>query len=145
MSMSARGRGCAESDNQNERPGVQLGVSIFENNEMWGARLRPKANPLRAIPRMPTSGHSDCRCSSFIAIPASNLLLWRSQNFLRFLEALEKDRGIGIATRVLAIPLKRANSRVREYLTREGVRITQCDHAIEKLVNYMVMNAASGA
>jgi hypothetical protein len=64
---------------------------------------------------------------------------------LRVLEALEKDRGIGIATRVLAIPLKRANSRVREYLTREGVRITQCDHAIEKLVNYMVMNAASGA
>jgi integrase/recombinase XerD len=65
---------------------------------------------------------------------------------LRFLDALEKDRGnsvvsrnlrltairsfyrmvalrdpvsVGIATRVLAIPLKRANTRVREYLTRE--------------------------
>ena len=65
---------------------------------------------------------------------------------LRFLDALEKDRGntvvsrnlrltairsfyrmvalrdpasVGIATRVLAIPLKRANTKVREYLTRE--------------------------
>jgi integrase/recombinase XerD len=65
---------------------------------------------------------------------------------LRFLDALEKDRGnsvasrnlrltairsfyrmvalrdpvsVGIATRVLAIPLKRASTRVREYLTRE--------------------------
>jgi Phage integrase, N-terminal SAM-like domain len=65
---------------------------------------------------------------------------------LRFLDALEKDRGntvvsrnlrltairsfyrmvalrdpasVGIATRVLAIPLKRANTKVREYVTRE--------------------------
>jgi site-specific recombinase XerD len=65
---------------------------------------------------------------------------------LRFLDALEKDRGntvvsrnlrltairsfyrmvalrdpvsVGVATRVLAIPLKRTNARVREYLTRE--------------------------
>jgi integrase/recombinase XerD len=65
---------------------------------------------------------------------------------LRFLDALEKDRGnsvasrnlrltairsfyrmvalrdpvsVGIATRVLAIPLKRTSTRVREYLTRE--------------------------
>jgi integrase/recombinase XerD len=65
---------------------------------------------------------------------------------LRFLDALEKDRGntvvsrnlrltairsfyrmvalrdpasVGIASRVLAIPLKRANTKVREYLTRE--------------------------
>ena len=65
---------------------------------------------------------------------------------LRFLDALEKDRGntvvsrnlrltairsfyrmvalrdpasVGIATRVFAIPLKRANTKVREYVTRE--------------------------
>jgi integrase/recombinase XerD len=65
---------------------------------------------------------------------------------LRFLDFLEKDRGntvvsrnlrltairsfyrmvalrdpvsVGVATRVLAIPLKRTNTRVREYLTRE--------------------------
>jgi site-specific recombinase XerD len=67
---------------------------------------------------------------------------------LRFLDALEKDRGnsvasrnlrltairsfyrmvalrdpasVGVATRVLAIPLKRTNTRVREYLTREEI------------------------
>jgi len=33
--------------------------------------------------------------------------------------ALRDPASVGIATRVLAIPLKRANTRVREYLTRE--------------------------
>jgi hypothetical protein len=33
--------------------------------------------------------------------------------------ALRDPVSVGIATRVLAIPLKRANTRVRQYLTRE--------------------------
>jgi len=47
-----------------------------------------------------------------------NLRLTAIRSFYRMV-ALRDPASVGIATRVLAIPLKRANTRVREYLTRE--------------------------
>jgi integrase/recombinase XerD len=51
-------------------------------------------------------------------VVSRNLRLTAIRSFYRVV-ALRDPVSVGIATRVLAIPLKRANARVREYLTRE--------------------------
>ena len=51
-------------------------------------------------------------------VASRNLRLTAIRSFYRMV-ALRDPASVGIATRVLAIPLKRANTRVREYLTRE--------------------------
>jgi integrase/recombinase XerD len=52
------------------------------------------------------------------AIVSRNLRLTAIRSFYRFV-ALRDPGSAGTATRVLAIPMKRADSKVREYLTRE--------------------------
>ena len=54
------------------------------------------------------------------SIVSRNLRLTAIRSFYRML-ALRDPSSVGIATRVLAIPMKRARTRVREYLTREEV------------------------
>jgi hypothetical protein len=51
-------------------------------------------------------------------VVSRNLRLTAIRSFYRMV-ALRDPVSVGIATRVLAIPLKRANTRVRQYLTRE--------------------------
>jgi len=52
------------------------------------------------------------------AVNSRNLRLTAIRSFYR-LVALRDPASVGIATRVLAIPMKRADTRVRQYLTRE--------------------------
>jgi integrase/recombinase XerD len=52
------------------------------------------------------------------AVASRNLRLTAIRSFYR-LVALRDPASVGVATRVLAIPLKRTNAKVREYLTRE--------------------------
>jgi site-specific recombinase XerD len=52
------------------------------------------------------------------AIVSRNLRLTAIRSFYRMV-ALRDPESVGIATRVLAIPLKRANTQVRQYVTRE--------------------------
>jgi integrase/recombinase XerD len=52
------------------------------------------------------------------AVASRNLRLTAIRSFYRMV-ALRDPASVGVATRVLAIPLKRTNTRVREYLTRE--------------------------
>ena len=54
------------------------------------------------------------------SILSRNLRLTAIRSFYRML-ALRDPSSVGIATRVLSIPMKRAHTRVREYLTREEV------------------------
>jgi integrase/recombinase XerD len=54
------------------------------------------------------------------AVASRNLRLTAIRSFYRMV-ALRDPASVGVATRVLAIPLKRANTRVREYLTREEI------------------------
>lgn len=55
------------------------------------------------------------RCNSIVS---RNLRLTAIRSFYRMV-ALHDPASTGIATQILAIPLKRANTRLREYLTRE--------------------------
>jgi integrase/recombinase XerD len=52
------------------------------------------------------------------AVASRNLRLTAIRSFYRMVE-LRDPASVGVATRVLAIPLKKATTRVREYLTRE--------------------------
>ena len=54
------------------------------------------------------------------AVASRNLRLTAIRSFYRMV-ALRDPASVGVATRVLAIPLKRTNTRVREYLTREEI------------------------
>jgi len=54
------------------------------------------------------------------SIVSRNLRLTAIRSFYRMV-ALRDPASVGIATRVLAIPMKRAHTRVREYLTREEI------------------------
>src|SRR6267378_6971717 len=52
------------------------------------------------------------------AVASRNLRLTAIRSFFRMV-ALRDPASVGMATRILAIPIKRADKRVREYLTRE--------------------------
>jgi len=54
------------------------------------------------------------------SVASRNLRLTAIRSFYRMV-ALRDPASAGVATRVLAIPLKRTNTRVREYLTREEI------------------------
>lgn len=54
------------------------------------------------------------------AVVSRNLRLTAIRSFYQFV-ALRDPAGAGVATRVLAIPMKRTDTKVRDYLTREEV------------------------
>jgi integrase/recombinase XerD len=54
------------------------------------------------------------------AVVSRNLRLTAIRSFFRFV-AFRDPASAGVATRVLAIPMKRADRKVRDYLTREEV------------------------